>query len=292
MNRAGGSGWWWPRHDPPRKVADRLGAGGDAKGSVALLGFPDDMGVLLNGGRTGAADGPRAFRSALLRYGTARPAGFQWPSLLDAGDIEPAEALAETHRRASAAARGLVEEGALPVGVGGGHDFTYAFVRGVVEAEGEPFTGIYLDAHLDVRPDEGSGMSFRRLLEEGHARELHVRGLDPYATNPDHLAWFAEHGGHAEGFGPEDPWPEGPLFVSVDLDALDQAYAPGVSAANPCGMTPGEVEAWARAAGRHPGVRCFDLMELSPRWDEGGRTARLAARLFLAFLNGVAERTK
>lgn len=257
---------------------------------MALLGFPDDTGVLLNGGRPGAADGPRALRSALLRYGTARPAGFQWPPVMDAGDIEPAPELAETHRRATAAARRLVEAGALPVGVGGGHDFTYAFVRGVAEHVGEPLTGIYLDAHLDVRPVEGSGMSFRRLVDEGHARELHVRGLDPYATSPDHLTWFTEHGGRTEGFGPHDPWPQGPLFVSLDLDALDQAFAPGVSAANPCGMTPKEAEAWARSAGRHPGVRCFDLMELSPRWDEGGRTARLAARLLLAFLHGVAER--
>lgn len=282
--------WAWPEGDPPRKLADRIRRETDPTDAVTILGFPDDAGVVMNGGRAGAADGPRAFRGALLRYGTARPAGFQWPGVVDAGDVEPAETLTETHRRASEASGRLVEGGALPVGIGGGHDFTYALVRGVAQGLDEPLTGIYLDAHLDVRPTEGSGMSFRRLVDEGHVGELHVHGLDPYATSPDHLAWFTDHGGDVGAFGPEDPWPKGPLFVSIDLDALDQAFAPGVSAANPCGLTPREVEAWARAAGRHPGVRCFDLMELSPRWDQGGRTARLAARLFLAFLHGVAER--
>lgn len=80
------------------------------------------------------------------------------------------------------------------------------------------------------------------------------------------------------------------LFVSFDLDVLDAAHAPGVSALNPAGWNVREAGAWVRACGADKRVRCFDLMELNPRFDADGRTARIAAHLFLTFLSGFAQR--
>lgn len=257
---------------------------------VALLGLADDHGIALNRGRPGAAEGSRAFREALARYGTGAPEGFEWPAVFDAGDVLPGPTLSETHERVTRAAGELLDAGLLPVGVGGGHDLTFPFVRALAERTSEPLGGIYLDAHLDVRQEEGSGMPFRALVERCGVRGLDVRGLDPFSNTAAHRAWFREHGGREEGFGADDAWPDGPLFFSLDLDVLDQAHAPGVSARNPSGWTPSEVEPWVRAAGRTPAVGCFDIMELSPPRDAQGRTARLAARLFLAFLRGVADR--
>jgi formiminoglutamase len=78
--------------------------------------------------------------------------------------------------------------------------------------------------------------------------------------------------------------------VSLDMDAIDSAQAPGVSAANPAGMSVGEVS-WALAgAGRSPWVACFDIMELNPVFDVDGRTARAATHCLLSFLRGLAER--
>ena len=157
-----------------------------------------------------------------------------------------------------------------------------------------PLAGIYLDAHLDVRPEPGSGMPFRSLVEGGHARELHVHGLDLNANTREHLTWFQTNGGRVDSFGPEDPphvWPQGELFVSLDMDVIDQAFAPGVSANNPNGWTPGQAEAWCAAAGRCERVRCFDIMELCPPHDVAMHTARLAVRLFFAFLSAFSERT-
>ena len=145
-------------------------------------------------------------------------------------------------------------------------------------------------AHLDVRAETGSGMPFRRLLEGGHARELYVQGLDRFANTAEHVAWFLANGGSVGGFGRKMEWPEGDLFVSLDLDVVDQAHAPGVSAMNPCGWSSTLSEQWCFAAGRCERVRCFDIMELSPPHDEHGRTARLAARMLLAFLSGYVER--
>ncbi len=282
--------WQWDTATPASRLAHRIRVTDPEGCQVALLGLPDDLGVRLNGGRPGAAGGPRAFREALARYGAGAPGSIQWPQIYDAGDVVPGSSLTETHTRVTRAAERLLELGLLPVGVGGGHDLTFPLVRALAQRKQEPLTGIYLDAHLDVREEDGSGMPFRRLVEECGVRALHVRGLDPFSNSREHLNWFRSHGGRTSGFGAADEWPDGPLFVSLDLDVLDQSVAPGVSAGNPAGWRVQEAEAWARAAGAHPGVGSFDLMELSPPWDEGGRTARVAARLFLAFLQGVEAR--
>ena len=266
---------------------------------IALLGIPDDTGIELNHGRPGAVQGPAAFRQALVRYGAASPADHAlddprpaYPRVFDAGDVVPARTLAETHDRITAAATGLLELGLFPIAIGGGHDCTFAFVRALARAFG-PMTGVYLDAHLDVRPEPGSGMSFHALTKGGFARRLICVGLDPLANTREHMDYFHAAGGQSLTPAQFDPagWPADPhQFVSLDLDVLDMAYAPGVSAMNPCGLTPAQVGAYIEAAGRCPGVRGFDIMELSPPHDENGRTARLAAHLFLRFLRGFAER--
>lgn len=280
----------------PPHVAEAVLAGG----GVALLGVPDDMGVTLNHGRPGAREGPRAFREALCRYGAAVPMGQGdgrlayprvYPRVVDIGDVMPGTTLAETHNRVTETVRAIIGHGLFPVVIGGGHDLTFPVVRGAAGAHG-PLRGVYFDAHLDVRPEPGSGMSFRALLEAGHARELTLFGVDPLVNTREHFEYFASRGGRLDAFEPA-AWPATleKQFVSLDLDALDASFAPGVSAMNPSGMPPGRVGDYLEAAGRCPSVAVLDIMELSPPHDEHGRTARLAAHLFLRFLAGLSERT-
>lgn len=267
------------------------------KCSVALLGIPDDAGVELNHGRPGAKMGPHALRQALSRYGAAAPVNEPrdhpaFPRVFDAGDVIPGDDINQTHDRVTEATQALLEMGLFPIAIGGGHDLTYAFVRGVARVFG-PLSGVYFDAHLDVRSEVGSGMSFRALVEQGLAGNLHCVGLDPFANTREHAEYFASRGGSIANFEPEH-WPKGAAhtrqFVSLDMDVLDMAYAPGVSAMNPCGMTPGQIGAYVDAAGRNPSVLCFDIMELNPAHDPDGRTARLAAHLLLRFLRAFADR--
>lgn len=256
---------------------------------IALIGLADDEGVRLNGGRPGAAEGPRSFRAALAKYGAAQPASFAWPNLFDAGDVQPGDSIEQTHGRVTEAVAAALDLGMVPIGIGGGHDLTFPFVRAVAERFGA-MSGVYLDAHLDVREEVGSGMPFRTLLEHGLACGLAVHGLDRFATRADHLRWFEGNGGVVVDEDLPPVWPGGACFLSVDLDVLDQSVAPGVSAMNPAGWSAGRACTWARSAGRNPDVRCMDIMELCPRHDEAGRTARVAARLCLEFLAGFAER--
>lgn len=279
----------WPTKLAESKIASRLKPSPEGC-QIGLIGIPDDTGVKLNHGRPGAAQGPDALRAALARYGVAEPHDWAWPSIWDAGDVEvvPGD-LEETHERVTNATLAMIEQGVFPIMLGGGHDLTFPFVRAVAEFH-KPMHGIYFDAHLDVREETGSGMPFRRLIESGAADSLRVHGLDPYANTREHIDWFKDNGGCIAGRTHDDDWLAQPTFVSLDMDVFDSAFAPGVSAHNPCGWSPSLGEQWVFQAGRHKQVKCFDIMELSPPHDQDGRTARLAARMLLAFLRGFSER--
>ncbi len=280
----------WPEVISPRRAVAEMRAGAPGDARVALLGVPDDMGVALNGGRPGAALGPTAIREALARSGAADALGASWPPLCDAGDVLPVEGdLLATHARVIEASAALRRAGLFPIGLGGGHDLTAPLLHGICLDLEEPPWVLYLDAHLDVRPELGSGMAFRTLVERTGIEELHVQGLDPLVNTDAHAAWFEAHGGHIDALEPEGPWPGGAFYLSVCLDVLDQSVAPGVSAPNPCGWSMAEALRWVRRAAREPGLLGFDVMELCPAHDEGGRTARLAARLVLELLAGLGE---
>lgn len=280
----------WPADIAPGRFAATI-ARTDATGCrVALLGLADDLGVQLNRGRPGARHAPRAFRAALARYGAAEPAYGPLPRVFDAGDILPGRTLDETHARVTTATTALLDAGLFPLAVGGGHDLTYPFVRAVA-ARHPRLAGIYFDAHLDVRDTPGSGMSFRKLATECGISALHLHGYRPLVNSREHYEAFLALGGRLYPDGSPVRLPRArALFASLDLDVLDAAHAPGVSALNPAGWTVREAEAWVRACGASRTVRCFDLMELNPAHDPDGRTARVAAHLFLSFLSGFATR--
>ena len=284
---------------------------------VALLGLPDDLGVKLNGGRIGAREGPAAFRAALAGYGVpwdARRGVDLGGVVFDAGDVIPAPgdtdaALFETHARIEAAVMALHSAGLVVACVGGGHDLTLPAVTALAEHAGLAVGGINFDAHTDVRERVGSGMPFRALIETGKLSPTSFveLGLGRFVNAGADLEWLAEQG--ATMRRADDVFPlrrfrreilpaameialrtESAAFVSIDLDGIDSAQAPGVSAMNPSGLTVRHAALLAEAAGRERRVWHFDIMELCPAHDVAGRTARVAAHLFLSFIAGVVER--
>lgn len=283
----------------PELTEDRAAQATMAKCRVALIGLPDDTGVALNHGRPGARRGPGAFRAALHRYGVAMPLdepgdSRAYPRVFDAGDVVLGGDIHETHDRVSEVAEALITRGLFPIAIGGGHDLTFAFVRGVARAlGGGPMAGASIDAHLDVRAEVGSGMPMRSLLEGGFITRPRCVGLNPLVTLHEHAEYFRARGGviHLAPPPPQELFEQGPpAFLTLDMDAFDAAHCPGVSAVNPCGLTPREVEPLVRAAGRNPDVRCFDIMELNPDADPSERSARLTVHMFLTFLRALGER--
>lgn len=284
---------------PATRLASMIRTDSPAGCRVGLIGLADDLGVRLNSGRPGAANAPDAIRHALCRYGVAEPAGWDYPTIFDAGNIEPATgddalALATTHTRISEAVTWMLEQGLFPIAIGGGHDLTFPFVRAVIRhaAATAPIEqGLYFDAHLDVRDTAGSGMPFRCLIEQCGVRALSLVGFNPLVNTREHVAWFAGNGGRFIEC-PRELLSNAaaPLFVSLDMDVLDAAFAPGVSALNPAGLSPTQLTPMIEAAGACPAVACFDIMEHCPVHDVDGRTARIAAHMLLSFLRGFSHR--
>ncbi len=284
--------------------------------SVGLLGVPSDQGVLQGGGRPGANQGPSAIRQQLKQYGTAyhfdRKADLSRLAIADFGDLIPSEQCEETHQRLSEAVGEIFKLGALPIVLGGGHDLTFGGVRALANATRGGVGGIALDAHFDVREVKAgvitSGTPFRNILDQipsvkgEHFVEIGVNGLVNAKVYYDYLiskkvSLFSlakthqvgmdavlEKAFHVAGQDTDK------IFVSIDLDAVAQAFAPGVSAPSPEGLTPEEVGLAAYRAGLHPKVAYLDIMEMNPSFDQDGRTARLAAAIVLHFLSGLAQR--
>ncbi len=274
---------------------------------VVLLGFPSDEGVRRNGGRPGAAAGPRALREALYRL-TPDPRQHEAHCELlrrtvDLGDLEVSGNVETDQDRLGRAVAEQLEAGRIPAILGGGHETSYGHVLGYVGA-GLEVEILNFDAHPDVRPlldGRGhSGSAFRQALTRpsGLCRGYTVAGLLPWSTASSHIDFLLECGGKAF-FGDQLDGSEieriyagagETTMVTFDLDAVEAASAPGVSAPGVGGMAPRLWLDAARRAGERPNVRSFDVVELNPTHDIDGRTARLAALTLWHYLAGIASR--
>jgi len=291
------------------RVGQLLGAalGPGAPPRAVIVGFPVDEGVRRNGGRTGAAQGPLAIRQALFKL-TPDAFGFEahvalLRRTLDAGDLVASGDLEADQEALGELVAGWLGEGTFPIVLGGGHETAYGHFLGYARA-GRAVEILNWDAHADVRePKEGrghSGSPFRQALlhPSGLCRRYRVAGLQPQSVAREHLAFVEARAGRAfgaEGLGnAQCDALYGQLgagaMVTFDLDAVDQASAPGVSAPATRGLP---VDLWLRAArlaGRTEAVTSADLCELCPPHDRDGQTARLAALTVWEILRGLAGR--
>jgi formiminoglutamase len=295
--------------DDPR-VGQLLGRGlaGRHSARAVILGFPTDEGVRRNGGRPGAAAAPGEIRRLLYRMtpDATNPAPFVelCRHTLDLGDLVTSSDLEADQQQLGDVVADVLEAGAFPIILGGGHETAFGHFLGYVKAE-RAVTLLNWDAHADVREPAGglghSGTPFRQALlhPSRRARRYLVAGLAPQSV-------AAAHADFVRGRKGEVIWRaaltlprvralykkmRGPVLASFDIDAVDQAFAPGVSAPAAGGLPP---ELWLEAAfqaGRTAAVTSFDLVETNPAFDRDHQTARLAALTIWSVLRGLASRS-
>jgi arginase len=202
--------------------------------------------------------------------------------LSDAGDLA-LPPTAESRGRIEAGIAELILAGHRPLALGGDHSVTYPVLRAVARGL-SPLTILHIDAHPDLYDEfEGDRFShacpFARIMEEGLASRLVQVGI---------RTMNAHQRGQADRFGAEvidmrawqagvRPTVGGAVYLSIDLDGLDPAFAPGVSHRDPGGLTVREVIGLVQGAGGH--VVGADIVEYNPRQDHGGVTATVAAKL-------------
>lgn len=269
---------------------------------VSVLGFRSDEGVRRNRGRVGAADGPAALRAALAPLALHAPI-----SILDHGDaVTVGDDLEQGHAEAAALITAALDSPAndLTVVLGGGHETAWASYLGLRASRqmtgSVPRWGVLnLDAHFDLREEDRptSGTPFAQMA---HAEARAGRELD-YAVvgiaEPSNTAalfsrardlgvrWMtdlecAEQGAAGIRTFVEDFARDlDVLYLTIDLDVLPAAVAPGVSAPAGLGVGTALVAAAVRAAAATGKLTLLDVVELSPALDFDSRTARTAARL-------------
>ncbi len=259
--------------------------------TVQVLGVPYDA---HSSHLRGPADAPPAIRAAL--FGGSANWSNEWgddlpPSSgawVDRGDLEldnddPASVEAAFAAITEAADAALAEGPLLTIG--GDHSITWPVVRAVA-AHHPSLTIVHFDAHPDTYDhldgDRYSHASpFARIMEEGLADRLIQIGI---RTMTPHQREQTERFGievlEARSWDGTVPAVGGPVYVSIDADALDPAYAPGVSHHEPGGLTTRSLlDALHQLRADGADVIAADVVEINPRRDLHDMTAMVGAKL-------------
>lgn len=288
-----------PRFAGPETFA-RLPRLSDVDGAaVAILGAPFDSGVSY---RPGARFGPGAVRAASKLLRPYHPALDVHPweahQVADAGDaaINPFRIEAAVEG-IEAAALATLERARRVVTIGGDHTIALPLLRAVNARHGSCAL-VHFDAHLDTwdtyfGASYTHGTPFRRAAEEGildTQRSLHVGIRGPLYSGADldedaalgyrviSTAEIARDGVAAAIERVRERVGEGPVYVSVDIDVLDPAHAPGTGTPEPGGLTTRELQELLRGLDGLP-IAGADVVEVSPPYDHAELTALAAAQV-------------
>jgi agmatinase len=252
---------------------------------AALIGAPTDVNSSF---LRGPAKAPAAVRAALWTA-SANNASELGPEfgvdmfVEDQGDLQLAET-PDDHAMIHDAVRHAALRGLVPITLGGDHSIAYPAVEGMVEALGQPLEILQFDAHPDVYEDfDGNPRShaspFARILERGLAKRLVQVGIR--TLNQACRGQVERYGVEIvsmRDFNPgRVPRLSGPLYVSIDLDGLDPAYAPGVSHHEPGGLSVRQLLDCLHA--QTAPLAGADIVELNPDRDLNDITAMVAAKL-------------
>lgn len=263
----------------------------------ALIGLPYDASSSF---LRGSAAAPPAIRAAMQSPSTNAWSEtgveiVEGAAFVDAGDLELPET-GESRALVERAIRDIVARGDRPVSLGGDHSLTYPILRGL----GPSHTGLtilQIDAHSDLYDTfDGDRYShacpFARILEEKLAVRLVQVGIRTMTAHTREQATrFGVDVIDMRAFdGGMRPSIAGPVYVTIDLDGLDPAFAPGVSHHEPGGLTTRDVVALVQSlSGPIVGA---DVVELNPSRDPSGVTAMVAAKLVKEIVSRMIETTR
>jgi agmatinase len=283
---------------------------------VAVAGIPFDGG---QGKRAGARFGPGAIRAQtgiyayygeykgeLLNVESRRQVDYSDLTVRDCGDIDTVPNDITATRDQVMAAVERMAGSAFPVVLGGDHYLTYPSFLGVSNALGADIGVIQLDAHSDTVGDSDlygkhfNGSPMARIAESPHGdyathAMVGVRGYEDgefdemVASEGVHVAYIdevRERGIEACVRSAVEHVTDcvDHLYVTVDIDVVDPAFAPGTGSPEPGGITSAELVTAMSTLGEYDAVAGVDLMEVAPSFDPTTSTAQLAAKALVRFL--------
>lgn len=199
----------------------------------------------------------------------------------------------------------------LPIVIGGDHSITYPALKGLLRAKPQRIGLIHFDAHLDVRdtlyggPSNGTPM--RSLLETETLRgeDMVTIGLRSFANSREYRQYAEQKGmtlftaNQVRKQGMEEilQWAMryleakcDAIYVTFDVDVMDQSVVPGVPAMGPAGLPAIDLFSSAFTLGKSQSVIGMDMVCVDPTKDVRDMTSRVALHLFLHFASGYATR--
>ncbi len=295
------------------------------KVDVAIIGCSLDTGS----GMRGTAYGPMTVRCAerVVPWGSGPAFGVGHPyvgdidfmqilKVVDYGDaaidiLSPERSILGVHQ----IVKEVAETGAIPVVVGGDHSLMYPDVVAVTDVYGKGKVGvIHFDAHFDGIPllfghYLSHGAPVRRLIDEGHVngKNFVQIGLNSAKPGLKDMKWMRANdirfhfiseidrdGAKAVMKKALAEALDGPeyIYISIDTDVLDPAWAPGMGTPEPGGMSIRELFPMIRAVGVQNKVVGVELVELNPLTDHTYRSGLVAIRTLREVLTGIAMRKK
>ena len=285
---------------------------------VAFVGAPMDDLVTY---RPGTRFGPREIRFASDSGGPfmynmelgVDP--FDELRIVDHGDavVIPGDAHA-SHRAIREAVDRVLDGGAVPIILGGDHSIAFPDIAAVAKGFGTGSVAVVqFDTHADTATELGGlkwshGTPFRHLVDDEiiPGERLIQVGLRGYWPYPEEFDWARSKGVRWHRMGEiiergidtviDDVLSEitgaEHLYLSVDIDVLDPAYAPGTGTPEPGGMTSRELLRAVRRLTVERGFVGMDVVEVSPPYDHAGITAMAAHRVVCEALSGLAIHRK
>ena len=293
----------WPR------ASAWLAGGGSADGRrLGVVGVPLSRTSI---SPSGAHETPAAVRTALRRFATFHAGldvDLEQLRVVDHGDLHVAvldgeQAMQQTER----GLRDLLQHDLLVL-LGGDNAVTRPAMRALLPDLSRAGL-LTLDAHHDVRgfhDGPTNGTPVRGLIEDGLPGSAVVQvGIGDLSNSRAYRRWCDERGvtvvsaasARREGVGVVvrrelDRLASScdVLYVDLDVDVVDRAFAPGCPGARPGGLLPQDLLEAAVEAGLHPAVRAVDVVEVDATADVGGVTVDLAAMCLLSVAAGLAAR--
>ncbi len=265
-----------------------------------FIGFCSEEGVERNKGRIGAKEAPNTIRKFLANL----PVHISNHSIVDYGNIWVDEDLEEARDQQRQLVADFLAQNHFPIILGGGHETALGNFLGFIQQHPQNSLVINLDAHFDLRypsPNSTSGTPFFEMKnfckehqipfnylaigiqELGNTRALFQRA-DEFNVNYiladeihlnfnqilDHLKFALEKFDH--------------IYLTLDMDVFDVAYAPGVSAPSINGLTPFQIKYLLKFLKQTGKVKVFDAVETNPTFDRDFQTSKLAAQSIYEFL--------
>jgi agmatinase len=278
---------------------------------VAIVGIPFDSGA---SNRAGTRFGPRKIReSSLLLWGYNQVLGVapaEELSIVDYGDVSTiAVDINATMENITSEVKGILEKDVTVVALGGDHSISLPLLRAHTAKFGPPAV-IHFDSHPDTWDWEfkdqpySHGTPFRRAIEEelidtSAYLQIGIRGPTSWANDLSNAREMGakiltidqvfEMGIPAVITEMRETIGERPVYVSLDIDSVDPAFAPGTGTPEVGGLTSYQILQLVRGM-QGLNIVGFDLVEVSPPYDHGDITAILGANLAFEFISLLALR--